>query len=425
MPNKIFYIMLLSTIIGTFCGIFFPEQMLAIRWMDILFINLLKWIVIPLIFCAIVSSIISMGIVKRLKSIWFYTLFYVVISTSIAVFIGLILSNLFKPGMGMSSDVIFMNMPNTQFKMASSSYFLTYLATLFPPGLINIGDEKKFYIMPLVIFSIVFAMACVSVGQSAEPIRTLFIALRNVFNKIIVWVMYLTPIGLFVLLGSSIAEGYTKNTLIHSIKGLGYFIAVVFIGLLCQFLWQLAVVKYIIRRNPKEFLKNATGAMLTAFATSSSLSTLPMTLLVAKEEKISTEVAGFVLPFASTINLAGTAMYEAIAALFFCQILGFDLSIFSQIEIFFTAILAGIGAGGIPEGGMITMVIVLRSVDVPTSAIALLLPFDRILDRLRTVVNVWGDLVCAMMINQLISKNSTHRQENKANIFIAATNLKS
>jgi Na+/H+-dicarboxylate symporter len=129
------------------------------------------------------------------------------------------------------------------------------------------------------------------------------------------------------------------------------------------------------------------------------MATLPGTLVVAKEQHISDDVARFVLPLATTINLAGTAMYEAVSALFFCQILGMHLSLLSQVGVFLTAILAGMGATGIPEGGLVTMIMVLRCVNVPTSAIALLLPFDRILDRFRTMVNVWGDLVCAMTVD--------------------------
>jgi Na+/H+-dicarboxylate symporter len=131
------------------------------------------------------------------------------------------------------------------------------------------------------------------------------------------------------------------------------------------------------------------------------MATLPVTLMVAKKENITDDVAVFVLPLATTINLAGTAMYEAVSALFFCQILGFDLSIPAQIGVFLTAILAGMGATGIPEGGLITMVMVLRNVNVPASAIGLLLPFDRILDRFRTTTNVWGDLACAAIVDHL------------------------
>jgi len=137
------------------------------------------------------------------------------------------------------------------------------------------------------------------------------------------------------------------------------------------------------------------------------MATLPVALMVAKKENISDDVARFVLPLATTINLAGTAMYEAVSALFFCQVLGFDLSLPAQIGVFITAIVAGMGATGIPEGGLITMVMVLRTVNVPISAIGLLLPFDRILDRFRTMTNVWGDLACAAIVDHYQQKQKT------------------
>lgn len=409
MRNKMLYVMVFSTLVGILGGIFFPEHMRYVRWIDTLFINLLKLIVIPLAFFAIVSSIISMGSVKRLKSIWLYSLFYVIFSLSIAVIIGLILTNVMKPGIGMSSDIILLH-PSSKIlnETPVASISLSYLESLFPPNLINVYDESEFYILPVVLFSVFFAIACISVGKSADPIKGLIVAFRNVFNKLTIWLMYLTPLVMFALLGSSIAEGYSKNILMQNLTGLLYFMFVLVVGLLCQFMWQYAVVKYLIHRNPREFLRNATGAMFTAFITSSSLSTLPMTLLAAKEEKIRGEVADFVLPSATTINLTATAMYEAVATLFFCQIAGIELSLLSQIGVFFTAILAGIASGGIPGGGMLTMVMVLRSVNVPTSAIALLLPFDRILDRFRTMVNVWGDLVCAMTVNHFVTKQHYH-----------------
>ena len=177
------------------------------------------------------------------------------------------------------------------------------------------------------------------------------------------------------------------------------FIFIFICGLAFQFVWQLLLVMVILRKSPLEFFRSASNALLTAFATSSSMATLPVTMLVAKNQGVNDDVARFVLPLATTINLAGTAMYEAVSALFFCQVLGFDLSLPQQIGVFFAAIIAGMGATGIPEGGLITMVMVLRIVNVPTSAIGLLLPFDRILDRFRTVTNVWGDLVCATFVD--------------------------
>jgi len=253
--------------------------------------------------------------------------------------------------------------------------------------------------MPIVFFSIIFALACIAVGQHARPVIEFFTGLRDVLVKMIIWLMYLTPVGLFSLLGAAIAEASLQHKLLESLKGMLLFIVIFLCGLLLQVLWQLLLIGILMRKNPKAFFQSATNALLTAFATSSSMATLPVTMLVAKKQGVNDDVSRFVLPLATTINLAGTAMYEAVSALFFCQVLGVDLSIGAQIGVFFAAIVAGMGATGIPEGGLITMVMVLRIVNVPTSAIGLLLPFDRILDRFRTVTNVWGDLVCASFVD--------------------------
>ena len=396
MKNYMFFLILLSIALGIFCGIFFPKETIAVSWIGQLFINLLKLIVLPLIFCALVSAIASMGEMKKLGSIGFYTLSYVLISVSIAVIIGLVLLNVFKPGIGIPPSLILANSTPTDLKPVA---FGSYILTLFPPNIV--AAAAKYEIMPIVFFSIVFAIACLAVGKTAKPVINFFVGLRNVLVKMIMWLMYLTPLGLLSLLGTAVAEASLKNLLLKSLSGMLMFIAIFLFGLFLQIAWQLVVVIVVARKNPKQFLSAASNALLTAFATSSSMATLPVTMLVAKNQNIDDDVARFVLPFATTINLAGTAMYEAVSALFFCQILGFDLSIPAQIGVFITAILAGMGATGIPEGGLVTMVMVLRSVNVPTSAIGLLLPFDRILDRFRTMTNVWGDLVCAAAVDQL------------------------
>jgi len=309
----------------------------------------------------------------------------------------MILSNSVKPGIGMSANHLLLKRASFQ---SVPSEISSFVMSLFPNNIFS--AVAKFEILPIVIFSILFGLALTTVGKSAKTVISFILGMRNVFNKIITWLMYLSPIGLFAMLGSAIAEAYTKETLMRSIGGLSLFVMVFLLGLIFQVLWQIAIVKFLINRSPKEFIIKSSSALMMAFATSSSLSTLPITLLAAKDNKIKPEIANFVLPISATINLAGTAMYEAVSALFFCQILGIHLSLFSQIGIFVTAIIAGMGAAGIPEGGLITMVLVLRSANIPVSAIAMLLPFDRILDRLRTVVNVWGDLVCAAMVSDLI-----------------------
>jgi Na+/H+-dicarboxylate symporter len=392
-------LILLSIALGIACGIFFPNQMIAISWIGQLFINLLKLIVLPLIFCALVSAITSIGGMRKLSSIGVHTLVYVLLSVSIAVTIGLLLLNIFQPGVGIAPSLILANATPLDLKPIP---FSSYMLTLFPPNIV--AAAARYEIMPIVFFSIVFAIACLSVGKSANPVIDFFVGLRDALVKMITWLMYLTPIGLFSLLGTAVAEAAIQHLLLQSLGGMLMFIVIFMFGLLLQILWQLVVAVMITGLSPKKLISIASSALLTAFATSSSMATLPVTMMVAKEQKINEDVARFVLPLATTINLAGTAMYEAVSALFFCQILGYDLSIPAQIGVFITAILAGMGATGIPEGGLITMVMVLRNVNVPASAIGLLLPFDRILDRFRTMTNVWGDLVCATTVDFLQKK---------------------
>ncbi|MFZ2314718.1 MAG: dicarboxylate/amino acid:cation symporter [Gammaproteobacteria bacterium] len=413
MKNYMFPLILVSIALGIICGIFFPKEMITIQWIGQLFINLLKLIVLPLIFCALVSAISSIGNMQRLGSIGIYTIGYVMLSVSIAVVIGLVLLNAFKPGVGIPPSLILANASPIDLQPVP---FSTYVLSLFPPNIV--AAAAKYEIMPIVFFSIVFAIACISVGKTAVPVINFFVGLRDVLVRMIIWLMYLTPIGLFSLLGAAVAEASLQHLLLQSLKGMLLFIVIFLAGLCLQFLWQLAFLAFVAKKNPREFIASASNALLTAFATSSSMATLPVTFMVAKEQNINDDVAKFVLPLATTINLAGTAMYEAVSALFFCQILGLDLSIPAQIGVFITAILAGMGATGIPEGGLITMVMVLKNVNVPISAIGLLLPFDRILDRFRTVTNVWGDLVCAATVDRL-QKAKQLRLENKHPLKVA------
>lgn len=399
-----FFLILLSIALGIAVGIAYPQEMISIRWIGQVFINMLKLIVLPLIFCALVSAIASIGDMKRLGSIGFLTLGYVLLSVSIAVVIGLTLLNVFKPGVGVSAQLILSNASPSDLKPL---VFSSFLLTLFPPNII--AAAARYEIMPIVFFSIVFAFACISVGLQAKPVVDFFTALRDILVKMIVWLMYLTPLGLFSLLGAAVAEASLQHLLLQSLRGMLTFIFIFICGLIFQILWQLLLIPLVLRKNPKEFFSTASNALLTAFATSSSMATLPVTMLVAKKHGVTEDVSRFVLPLATTINLAGTAMYEAVSALFFCQVLGFDLPLTAQIGVFFAAIIAGMGATGIPEGGLITMVMVLKIVNVPTSAIGLLLPFDRILDRFRTVTNVWGDLVCASVVDTLQARYQRHK----------------
>jgi len=391
---------IVSIALGVAGGMLFPEQMMSVEWIGTVFMNLLKLIVLPLVFSALVSSIGSMGDLRKLGSIGGYTLGYILLSVSIAVLIGLVLINTFEPGMGVDPSIIPMSdeVNETREPLTFSSFMLA----MFPSNIVKAA--ANFEMMAIVIFSVIFSIGCLTAGEEAKPVIAFFVGLRKIFIKMIIWLMYLTPVGLFSLLGTAIAQAVRQDRLVESVLGVFLFIVMFLIGLLLQVAWQFGLVGLLTKRSPLKFLKATTGALATAFATSSSMATLPMAMIVAQEQGIRDEVSRFVLPFGTTINLAGTAMYEAVCALFFCQVLGIELDLMAQIALFVTAIVAGMGATGIPEGGLVTMVTVLRVVNVPTSAIALLLPFDRILDRFRTMVNICGDLACAAVVDHLSRK---------------------
>ncbi len=399
-------LVLLGVVLGITFGFFFPEFMISIRWIGVVFFNLLKMLVLPLIFSALVSSIATLGGLKKLGSLGIFTMCYVLVSVCTAVIIGLVLFNLFNPGLGINPSLLGEPSQITPLHEIPLT-FESYITNIFPSNIVE--SALKFEVMPIVIFAIMFSIACSSAGDAAQGIVSLLNEVKTIFIKMITWVINLSPLGIFSLLGTGVAESVKQNHFFQDLRGLGIFVLVFLFGLCLQFSWQLLAVKFIAKKAARKFLKSTSHALATAFGTASTLATLPISMDVVQKEKVREDVNRFVLPFTSTINLGSTVMYEASAALFFSQILGRHLSFGDQMIIFITSIVAGMGCTGIPEGGLITMVTVLRSVNIPTSAIAVLLPIDRILDRFRTMVNVFGNICCACVIDELV-KNSEQKK---------------
>jgi Na+/H+-dicarboxylate symporter len=403
-----FILIMVAIVLGAIVGIQFPEFMLKLSWMGLLFLNLLKMIVLPLITSALISAVASMENIQKLGSIGGYMIAYIMTSACFAVMIGFSLVNVFKPGVGVTPH--FMSFDSS--KIAQKAFdFSDFIFSFFPPNIVEAA--AKFEIMPVVIFSLVIGIACTACGKAAQPVVNFFVAFRTVLIKLITWVMYLTPLAMFSLLGTAMAEATLQKRLAQDIKSVFMFVLVLLLGLLFQILWQWVVVKVIAGVQAFSYMTKSLKTLMTAFGTSSSMATLPVALMCATEQGVREDVSRFVLPFATTINLSATVMYEAIAAIFLSQVMGMDLSMYDQIIIFFLAIVAGMGATGIPEGGLITMITVLKVLNIPTSAIALLLPFDRILDRLRTVTNVWGDLACATTVNYFVNKREKKLKKAK------------
>lgn len=357
--------------LGIICGIVFPNFMLSVSFIGEVFFNMLKGLVIPLVVSAIITAIATIGDPKKLGTLGLYTIGYAVFSAFVAVSIGLFLFNFFKPGLGIETS--FSSMFSQHLQDAKSLSVASFFKDLIPANLLE--SVVHFEIMPVVIFSVAFAFACVSCGEEkSKNVVNVFVHLRNVMIKLISWVIKLSPIGVFSLLGTAVAQSSAQNHLAQDFKALSMFVCIFMLGLVIQFIWQLVVIKFFVKHALRLYLKTTSPALATAFATSSSLATLPVSMICAENVGVREDVNRFVLPLAATINLGATVMYEASAALFFAQVMNLDLSFAHQIVIFFVSIVAGMGATGIPESGLITMVTVLRAVHIPVDLISIIMP---------------------------------------------------
>jgi len=264
----------------------------------------------------------------------------------------------------------------------------------------------KMDILPLIVFSLFFGGALSSLGLKSKKTIHIISTLNDGIMQLVNWVMYLAPIGILGLIAARIGKAGGFEGFIPELQSLGKFSLTVLLGLLFHGIVILSLaLKLFGKQNPFSYCKGVGAALLNAFSTASSTATLPITLQgVQQENKVSKKISNFVLPLGATINMDGTALYEAVAAIFIAQIYGIELSTGQQVIIFITATLAAIGAAGIPEAGLVTMVIVLKAVNLPIEGIGLLLTIDWLLDRFRTTVNVWGDSVGAAIVERQIIK---------------------
>lgn len=261
-------------------------------------------------------------------------------------------------------------------------------------------------ILPLIIFSLLFGAALTVLGKKASSAISIISALNDTVMQLIHWIMIVTPIGIFGLIAARIGQAGGFSGFWPELLALGKYSLTVMLGLAFHAFIVLPLLLRIAgQRNPLKYASGVGPALLNALSTASSSATLPLTLQgVEEENNVSNRTASFVLPLGATINMDGTAMYEAVAAMFIAQVYGIELNFLMQGVIFLTATLAAIGAAGIPEAGLVTMVIVLEAAGLPVEGIGLLLAIDWLLDRFRTTVNVWGDSIGAGIIERLEQK---------------------
>ena len=399
--NALLWAILIGAIAGIVCGWFFGEAMLSVRWIGQLFLDALKMTIIPLIVAAVVSGVASLGDIRNLGRLGGLTVFYYACTTGLAVFIGLIVVNIMQPGVGLDTSTL--ELPS-DIANRESTTFTDIILSLVHPNIVAAAAETK--LLPIIVFSLVFTAALTTLGDKGKPVLNFFESLNEVMMKLVIWLMYLAPLGIFALIAARLGSAGGGEAFFQEIKSVGLYVVTVIVGLGIHFILLFFILCLFSKRG-LQYLRSLARALFTAFGTASSSATLPLTMECATESGVNPKAVKFVLPLGATINMDGTALYEAVAVMFIAQAYNMPMDITQQIIIFVTATLAAIGAAGIPQAGLVTMLIVLSAVNIPVEGIALLLAVDWFLDRIRTMVNVWGDSVGAAVLESQVPNTIT------------------
>jgi len=403
--NKLVIAIFIGGLAGIMCGWLFGPKMLAIAWIGDLFLDALKMMIIPLIVGAVISGVTSLGDVRKLGKVGGITLLYYASTTACAVLIGLIMVNVIQPGDGINyqTESISESISNRD------NINLTELVrSLISPNIISAASNTQ--LLPIIVFCLLFGAALTTLGKNKTTIINFFDALNEAMMKLVIWIMVFAPLGVFCLVAGQFGKVGGGSVIKNELAAVGSYFFTVILGLTCHFLL-LFIILIVFSKQGREYLFKLLRALLTAFGTASSSATLPLTMKCALEAGIDKRSVKFVLPIGATINMDGTALYESVAVMFIAQTYGISMGMEQQVIIFITATLAAIGAAGIPQAGLVTMLIVLNAVNLPAEGIGLILAVDWLLDRFRTTVNVWGDSVGAAIVETYLpaetaSKNS-------------------
>jgi proton glutamate symport protein len=363
-----------------------------------IFLRLLKMVIIPLIFTSLVCGVASLGDAKSVGRVGLRTVLYYTLTTTLAVMVGLTLVNIFTPGkyLDIGSTA---TLPEG---LSSSSQSLSqFFLHLVPDNIIN--AMAKGDVLPVIFFAILFGLFLVRLnGPNVDAVHRVMEGALEVIQALTLAVVKLAPIGIFALLAREVVRSGPELIM----KLLPYF-ATVGGGLLIHaFVTLPLLLVFLARRNPLEYFRAVLPAVATAFSTASSSATLPLSMECAeKEAGVPRGVASFVLPLGATVNMDGTALYEAVAALTIAQMYGVPLDFSQQALVLVTALLASVGAAGIPMAGLVMMIVVLEAVGLPIEGIATIIAVDRVLDMMRTSTNVWSDLVGTAVITRFEGKS--------------------
>lgn len=403
------YHILIGAFLGLLIGIYtksFATEIVSsaiIYTADLLadiFVSALKMILVPVIFFSISVGIANLSEHKQSLRIWLLTFLFFFISMALAIILGMMSMRFFEPGHGMTLTMFAEQ--TKDFHTSSLTlpiFFKQFLSSIFVSPLKAMSENN---ILGVITFSILTGFAIAGSSKEFLRVKIIFNDLLGIIMKIVAWIIRFSPAGIAALIIKLVTQQspdlfVTLSKFMTVIIGMTLFHGIVILPLLLYFFTKIDVIT---------LWRGAREAIMTAFATSSSSATIPVTLRsVEKNLNVKSDIAGFIIPIGATMNMDGTALYEASAALFIANLSGIDLQIGQQLIIFCTAMVSAIGAPGIPSAGMVTMAMVLQSVGLPIEALAILLPIDRLLDTFRTAVNVEGDIVVSLIVQKFVYKS--------------------
>ena len=408
-------------LIGMVAGVAFAFLMVQFDWgpkivsdwvkpFGNIFINSLKLIAVPLILASLIKGVSDLKDISKLSKMGGRTIAIYITTTIIAVSIGLLIVNTIKPGNSISEetrDELVSNYRgdvNNQIAEAEKqreSGPLQALEDLVPSNIFSAASDNG-KMLQVIFFAIFFGVGLILIPEKqAAPVKAFFDGFNEVILKLIDLIMLAAPYGVFALLASLVVESPSLDLF----RALAWYALCVVLGLILMVCVYLLIVYLYTKKTPSFFINGMAPAQLLAFSTSSSAATLPVTMERVEEHMgVDEEVASFVLPIGATINMDGTSLYQAVAAVFIAQAFGMDLSLSAQLGIIVTATLASIGSAAVPGAGMVMLVIVLAQAGIPEAGLALIFAVDRPLDMCRTVVNVSGDATVSMIVAKSFGK---------------------
>jgi proton glutamate symport protein len=410
---KILIGMALGVLFALLCAQFSWGKEFIVDWIKpfgTIFINLLKLIAVPLILGSLIKGISDLKDISKLSKMGFRTIGMYLVTTVLAVSIGLAIVNIIKPGSFITEETrtelvnSYANDANSKIEAAGKQKEagpLKALEDIVPDNIIKAAADNG-NMLQVIFFAIFFGVSLMLIPEATgAPVKAFFDGFNEVILKMIEIIMLAAPYGVFALLAALVVESPSADLF----QALAMYGLSVVLGLILLIGVYILMVKLFTKKSPKFFLNGISPAQLLAFSTSSSAATLPVTMeRVVDNLGVDDEVASFVLPIGATINMDGTSLYQAVAAVFIAQAFGMDLTLGAQLGIIATATLASIGSAAVPGAGMVMLVIVLAQAGIPEAGLALIFAIDRPLDMCRTTVNVTGDAAVSMVVAKSVDK---------------------